>query len=104
MLKKRLLTKGQSLLEVAILMGVVTLAILVMQTYIKRGVQGKTKDLTDIIIGTQQRAYVAESQTSKTTSTVSAETTISTESGGGLTKTVDETVTSTASATSIGKD
>ena len=87
MLKKSLLSGGQSLLEVAILMGVVMLAVAVMQTYIKRGVQGKTKDLTDIIIGTQQKAYVAESQTSQTTSTVSAVATISTEKGGGLTKT-----------------
>lgn len=49
--------KGQNLTEVALIIGVIGLALVGMQTYITRGVQGKLKGLTDHMIGTEQSAY-----------------------------------------------
>jgi len=39
--------KAQSLTEYAILIGIVTAALIAMQIYIKRGIQGRIKDLAD---------------------------------------------------------
>jgi Flp pilus assembly pilin Flp len=43
--------KGQSILEYAILIAIIIAAILVMQTFMKRGVQGRLKDSSDRISG-----------------------------------------------------
>lgn len=43
----RLLRKGQTTAEYAILIGLVVAVAVAMQTYIKRGVQGRFKDATD---------------------------------------------------------
>lgn len=53
---KYLSVKGQSLAEAAITLATVGLAILAMQVYLQRGIQAKTKVLTDTIIGEEQRA------------------------------------------------
>ncbi|MCK9432774.1 MAG: hypothetical protein M0R00_07445 [Candidatus Omnitrophica bacterium] len=50
----RFFRRGQSLIEIAFLIGVVGLAIIGMEVYIRRGVQGKVKDLTNYIISDQQ--------------------------------------------------
>ncbi|MDO8489128.1 MAG: hypothetical protein Q7S42_03345 [Candidatus Omnitrophota bacterium] len=47
-------SRGQSLVDLAIIIGVVGLVFIGMQTYIKRGIQGKVKDLTDYIVSDQQ--------------------------------------------------
>ncbi|MFA6358482.1 MAG: hypothetical protein WCY09_07495 [Candidatus Omnitrophota bacterium] len=101
---KKKLSKGQSLVQIAILLGLVSMALIVMQTYVKRGIQGKVKDLTDYILPYGQRAYVAESETSTNLSTSLGTTGVSIKSGGGVEKTVNDSATSTVSTTSIGKN
>jgi hypothetical protein len=56
-IKRICLRKGQNLAEVALIIGVLGLVLIGMQVYIKRGIQGKVKVLTDKIIGEEQSAY-----------------------------------------------
>lgn len=48
--------RGQNLVDLALLIGVVGLVVIGMEAYIRRSVQGKVKDLTDYIISDQQSA------------------------------------------------
>lgn len=48
--------RGQNLVDLALLIGLVGLAIVGMEVYLKRGMQGKVKDLTDYIISSGQKA------------------------------------------------
>ncbi|MCX5698281.1 MAG: hypothetical protein NTX01_01080 [Candidatus Omnitrophica bacterium] len=48
--------RGQNLADLALIIGVVGLAFIGMEAYIRRGVQGKVKDLTDYIISDKQSA------------------------------------------------
>jgi hypothetical protein len=50
-------SKGQNLTEVALIFGIAGLVLFGMQAYITRGLQAKTKKLTDYMIGTEQEAY-----------------------------------------------
>ena len=52
-IRKRKKTKGQSTLEYAVLIVVVLGALMAVQTYITRGIQGRAKDATDSISDTQ---------------------------------------------------
>lgn len=45
---------GNSILEYAIIIGITALALTTMNIYIKRGIQGKLKDMTDNFIGREQ--------------------------------------------------
>jgi len=45
---------ANALMEYAIIIGVVTMALIAMNVYVKRGVQGKLKDMTDYFIGAEQ--------------------------------------------------
>lgn len=47
--------KGQNLAELALIIGLVGLVFIGMEVYIKRGMQGKVKDLTDYMIGAQPK-------------------------------------------------
>lgn len=100
---KMLNKKGQNLAEVVILFALVALVFVAMQTYVKRGIQGKTKDLTDRIIGIQQKAYTAETETSSTSTSISGTTTVATGSGGTVYKTVGETTRSLSVSESTSK-
>jgi len=57
--------RGQNLVDLALIIGVVALVVAGMETYIRRSVQGKVKNLTDYIISDQQateeNAVVSES-------------------------------------------
>ena len=103
MLGKNILVKGQSLVEIVAFIAVVSLAILAMQVYIQRGIQGKTKDLTDGIIGSQQRAYTAEEATSSSSTRFSGTTKVSTSTGGSRTKNINEATQETSESWSKGK-
>jgi len=46
--------RGQSFVDLALIIGVVGLVFIGMQIYIKRGIQGKVKDLTDYIVSNRQ--------------------------------------------------
>ncbi len=47
-------TKASSLTEYAIVLGIILTVLITMGTYIKRGTQGKIKDMTDYFISNEQ--------------------------------------------------
>jgi Mn2+/Fe2+ NRAMP family transporter len=81
--------RGQNLVDLALIIGVVGLVVVGMQTYIQRSVQRKVKDLTDYIISDQQSTSADE--VPKTSTLISDSTTTSEEfTGGGRRFTVTE--------------
>lgn len=89
----KLLKKGQSTAEYAIVIGLVIAAAVAMQIYVKRGIQGKVKDAVDYtdpdaagVVGmtSQYEPYYA---TSTMTSTRTATDTEATATGGAVTRT-----------------
>ncbi|MDD5059841.1 MAG: hypothetical protein PHY35_01810 [Candidatus Omnitrophica bacterium] len=56
----KFLRKGQNLVDLALLIGIVGLVIIGMETYIRRGLQGKLRDATDAIISKGQAASADE--------------------------------------------
>ena len=56
-MRRILLKRGQNLTEVALVIAIVGLVFIGMQTYIKRSLQAKTKDLTDNMIGREHSDY-----------------------------------------------
>lgn len=101
--KKNFFAKGQNLIEIVVIFAILSLVVVGMQTYVKRGIQGKTKDLTDIIIGSEQRVYIAE--TEKSTSNIIYDTTmnIETKAGGTIYKDISGRATVNASSESTYK-
>lgn len=98
------LSKAQSLVEVVVIIGIAALVFIAMQVYIQRGIQGKTKFLTDQIIGSQQRAYTAETATSNSSTSIIGATNVLTGQGGSSSKSIiGETVISTSHSWSKGK-
>ncbi|PIQ87728.1 MAG: hypothetical protein COV73_02570 [Candidatus Omnitrophica bacterium CG11_big_fil_rev_8_21_14_0_20_43_6] len=92
-------TKGQTTLEVVILIGFVVAALIAMGVYMKRGIQGRLRDSTDQV-GEQ---YSAGHTTGEYITTVGMTQTENMTSGGGVTtainrnrqsKTGDETIAS----------
>jgi len=53
-MRKAFFRRGQNLVDLALIIGVVGLVFIGMEVYIKRSVQGKVKDLTDYIISDKQ--------------------------------------------------
>lgn len=104
MLRKMRNRKAQSTAEYAILIGVVVAALVAMQTYVKRGFQGRMKDATDTFAtqtpelgSTAQYEPYYLSQTRNTQSdSQSAE---STSLGGATGRTSTTQTTSTGSQT-----
>ena len=90
----RLLKKGQSTAEYAIVIGLVIAAAVAMQIYVKRGIQAKMKDATDYtdpaatsIMRTSQ--YEPDYQTTQNlTSTRVATETATTAKGGAVTRSI----------------
>lgn len=103
----RLTRKGQSTAEYAIVIGLVIAAIVAMQVYVKRGLQGKVKDAvdykdsTDTITGTtrQYEPYYTESSMTSTQAVSDSESTVS---GGGVSRTAATTATRTGTQTITG--
>lgn len=58
--------RGSSLMEYMIVLGIISAVLWGMNIYVKRGVQGKLKDLTDSFIGKEQETDI--SPTAETTS------------------------------------
>lgn len=56
-IQKEFFHKGQNLTELALIIGIVGLVLIAMEVYVRRGFQGKVKDLTDNMIGSEQAAY-----------------------------------------------
>jgi uncharacterized protein (UPF0333 family) len=58
--------RGQTTLEVVILIGFVVAALIAMGVYMKRGIQGKLRDSTDQIGDQYSAGYTTSSYTTKT--------------------------------------
>ena len=87
--------KGQSVLEYALLLGVIIAAILIMQVFIKRGFQGNLQENAAKIGGT----FSASSTTINETRKLVANQTITDEMG---TNTTDSMITSVSCITAVG--
>lgn len=106
MLKKKFFIKGQSLVEIVTVFAIASLAILAMQAYVKRGIQGRTKDLTDRIINPEDKALrytTADEAESLSTTDFSGNTTVSMVKGGGVNKVIREKTYSTSKSLSKNK-
>lgn len=89
----RIMKKGQSTAEYAIVIGLVIAAVVAMQVYVKRGLQAKVKDAVDYksagdsVTGTTSQYepyYSSSAMTSTRTASEKAEVT----TGGGATRTI----------------
>lgn len=87
--------KAQTTAEYAILIGLVVGAIVVMQTYVKRSLQGKIKQETDRL-APQYEPYYLSSSFAPTGDTTETE---ATTKGGGVTRTTQETSSRTGTQT-----
>jgi len=56
-MKQLIFKRGQSLTEVVLIIGIVSLVFIGMEVYFKRGLSGKLKDLTDNWIGKEHKFY-----------------------------------------------
>lgn len=65
--------KAQSLTEIALILGVVGLALLGMEVYLRRGIQGKVRDMTRYFIGPEQREEIADPSESSSSTNMSAD-------------------------------
>ncbi|MFA5092499.1 MAG: hypothetical protein WC543_00945 [Candidatus Omnitrophota bacterium] len=63
--KIKAFSKGQNLAEVALVVALVGLVFAGMQIYLKRGVQGKLKDLTDTMVSNGSPAQAANPDSTK---------------------------------------
>ncbi|MDD5281741.1 MAG: hypothetical protein PHC37_02565 [Candidatus Omnitrophica bacterium] len=90
----RLMRKGQSTAEYAIVIGLVIAAAVAMQIYVKRSLQAKVKDAVDYndpaatMLSTSQ--YEPYYLSSDMTNTRKESTTAATTTGGGVTRTINE--------------
>ena len=86
------LRRGQNLVDLALLIGIVGLVVIGMETYVRRSVQGKVKDLTDYIVSDQQ---VPDEDATDRQSSTSLKSTMTTEEfkGGGKSLKVQESST-----------
>lgn len=91
----RLMRKGQSTAEYAIVIGLVVAAAVAMQVYVKRGIQSKIKDAVDGTLGAGQ--YEPYYLTTSNTSTRNLNNSEATSTGGGVARTVSDASNSSGS-------
>lgn len=72
--KKLLYSIGQSTLEYALLIAVIAAALITMQVYIKRGIQGRVRDMADQISPNQYERGTTKSEYTTTQSGTSVQT------------------------------
>ncbi|MFH0854902.1 MAG: hypothetical protein V1869_00060 [Candidatus Omnitrophota bacterium] len=94
-MKRELLRKGQNLTEIVLLLGVVSLALIGMEIYFKRGISGKIKDMADNWIGREHKAYQQDTSgleinESSSDYVASSATTLTETSGGEKTSQANE--------------
>jgi Flp pilus assembly pilin Flp len=92
MFKKKLNKRANSLLEYALMAGVVSLALITMNIYIKRGVQARVADLSDYFLGTDHatESSAMTDTTSNTSSRINAIHNMEGILGGGTQINLDE--------------
>lgn len=76
--------KASAFLEYVLILGIVSLALIMMNVYMKRGLQGKIADMSDFFIGQEHAANSEPTAniTANTSNTYSGSTTYDTSSGG----------------------
>ncbi len=91
---------GNSILEYAIIIGIVSLALTTMNIYIKRGIQGKLKDMTDNFIGREQIGEINPTAITNSSSTGLSNAALNNELfiAGGSRLVLDETTDTTATS------
>lgn len=86
--------KAQSIMEYAIVLGLVSIVFVTMNIYVKRNVQGKVKDLTDFFIAPSSEHISDPSPSGQTDSDIRTQFSSTAQSlgtrGGGKRQTVDE--------------
>jgi hypothetical protein len=92
--------RGQNIAELAILLVLLISAFAAMQIYIKRGVSGKVKDLTDAFIGNTQKEFIGLSTESSGSTSSNSTTQMKLETGGSAVKAFIELTDSGSSANS----
>jgi len=98
--------KGSSFMEYAIVLGIASLVLVGMNTYIKRGLQGKIKDMTDYFIGKEQAVIANPSATTEAQSKSVYNSDIDTKLniGGSVQVTSQDTATMEAISRTIDTD
>ena len=81
-MKTKTFYRGQNLVELALLIGIVGLVFIGMGAYIKRGVQGKVKDWTNYVVSDQQAPDADAEDTQSSTSFGSTMTSEELKGGG----------------------
>ena len=69
-MRRKFFRRGQNLVDLALIIGIVGLVLISMEVYIKRSLQGKVKDLTNYIVSNKQSGEAPD------TSDVSGKTTL----------------------------
>ncbi|MDP1853271.1 MAG: hypothetical protein Q8L26_03585 [Candidatus Omnitrophota bacterium] len=96
--------KAQSLAEYAIILSIVSAALLAMSFYIKRGIQGRVRDMTKSFIGPTQYEYANMETASTAVVNIIRPPQVETIAGRSTTKTASDTQTRTATEYSINDD
>ncbi len=98
--------RASSFMEYAIVLGLVSLVLTGMNIYIKRGVQGKIKDMTDYFISKEQVVNVNPSAETNSQSNSSYSSKIDTQGliGGGMRTILSDTADIEARSTTIDTD
>jgi Flp pilus assembly pilin Flp len=96
--------KGNTLAEYAILFSIVALALMAMQTYMTRALQGKAKDLTDVFIGKEQTGKILKRDVgsySNSITNTSSTVEMTGDLGGAFNAAIDQTYDVNASSISV---
>lgn len=75
--------KAFALIHYALIIAIVTLGLVTMRTYLRRGIQAKIKDLTDHIISDRQLATLSDSDTEISTKNTQSTTNLIERKGAG---------------------
>lgn len=97
---------ASSFMEYMVILGIISAVLWGMNVYVKRGVQGKVKDLTDSFIGKEQVVDISPTATTASTSTTDYGSTVDTQMylGGGWRVESLENVDYTGASTIEDKD
>ena len=101
---KRLLSRrAQNLTEVALILATIGLVFIGMEVYIKRGLQGKIKDITDAVVGKEQSEYASDTSglsvlDSSSGTSANSSTQVSTSTGGSRQTTKSDSISATSTS------
>jgi Flp pilus assembly pilin Flp len=96
--------KADAIIEYAVIIGLVSLAFFAMNTYVKRGLQGRVKDMADSFIGGSQAGTSYSRATSTSQSTRVMDSTLTAKGLVGGSKSIELSETANIAATSRTED